>query len=94
MAEESDSERTEPASARRLEQAREEGQVPRSHEEGAFLVLLVAAAVFWLVGPWLVLRVSDIFRRGLRVDEGIAREPQQMLMRLAEQWLVPWKGRV
>jgi len=84
MAEESDSERTEPASARRLEQAREEGQVPRSHEVGAFLVLLVAAAVFWLVGPWLVLRVSDIFRRGLRVDEGIAREPQQMLMRLAE----------
>jgi hypothetical protein len=36
MAEESDVERTEPASARRLEQAREEGQVPRSREVGAF----------------------------------------------------------
>jgi flagellar biosynthetic protein FlhB len=43
MAEESDLERTEPASARRLEQAREEGQVPRSREIGAFLVLIVAA---------------------------------------------------
>jgi flagellar biosynthetic protein FlhB len=44
MAEESDLERTEPASARRLEQAREEGQVPRSREIGAFLILIVAAA--------------------------------------------------
>ncbi len=84
MAEESDSERTEPASARRLEQAREEGQVPRSREVGAFLVLLVAAALFWLAGPWLVLRVRDMFRRGLLIDQLIAREPQQMLIRLAE----------
>ncbi|MDS4016182.1 MAG: flagellar biosynthesis protein FlhB [Candidatus Accumulibacter sp.] len=84
MAEESDSERTEPASARRLEQAREEGQVPRSHEVGAFLVLIVAAALFWFIGPWLVLRVSDMFRRGLQVDQGMAREPQQMMIRLAE----------
>jgi flagellar biosynthetic protein FlhB len=37
MAEESDLEKTEPASARRLEQAREEGQVPRSREIGTFL---------------------------------------------------------
>ncbi|MEF8711236.1 MAG: EscU/YscU/HrcU family type III secretion system export apparatus switch protein [Candidatus Accumulibacter propinquus] len=37
MAEESDLEKTEAASSRRLEQAREEGQVPRSREIGAFL---------------------------------------------------------
>jgi flagellar biosynthetic protein FlhB len=84
MAEESDSERTEPASARRLEQAREEGQVPRSHEVGAFLVLMVAATFFWVVGPWLVHRLADVFRRGLLVDPAIVREPQQMLFRLAE----------
>lgn len=84
MAEESDSERTEPASARRLEQAREEGQVPRSHEVGAFLVLLVAATFFWVVGPWLVHRLADVFRRGLLIDPAIVREPQQMLFRLAD----------
>ncbi|MBK7952838.1 MAG: flagellar type III secretion system protein FlhB [Candidatus Accumulibacter sp.] len=84
MAEESDLERTEPASARRLEQAREEGQVPRSREVGAFLVLIVAAAAFWLLGPWMVQRLAEIFRRGLRVDADLAREPLLMLVRLAD----------
>ena len=84
MAEESDLERTEPASARRLEQAREEGQVPRSREIGAFLILIVAALAFWLMGPWMVQRVSEIFRRALVVDQDLAREPSLMLVRLAD----------
>jgi FlhB HrpN YscU SpaS Family len=37
VADKSDLERTEPASQRRLEQAREEGQVPQSRELSAFL---------------------------------------------------------
>ena len=68
MAEESDLEKTEAASSRRLEQAREEGQVPRSREIGTFLVLMVGAAAFWLMGPWMVQRVSGFFRRGLVLD--------------------------
>ena len=39
MAEESDLERTEAPSQRRLEQAREEGQVPRSRELNSFALL-------------------------------------------------------
>ena len=39
MAEESDLEKTEPASSRRIEQAREEGNVPQSRELTAFMVL-------------------------------------------------------
>ncbi|MEF8711757.1 MAG: EscU/YscU/HrcU family type III secretion system export apparatus switch protein [Candidatus Accumulibacter propinquus] len=72
MAEESDLERTEPASARRLEQAREEGQVPRSREVGAFLILIVAATAFWLMGPWMVQRVAGNFpaRSGFRPRSG------------------------
>jgi flagellar biosynthetic protein FlhB len=69
MAEESDVERTEPASSRRLEQAREEGQVPRSREIGAFLVWLLAAAAFWFVGPWMMQRTTAILRRGLILEE-------------------------
>lgn len=84
MAEESDLERTEPASARRLEQAREEGQVPRSREVGAFLILMVAAATFWLIGPWVVARVAGIFRRGLQFERHVIAEPQLMLVRLAD----------
>jgi flagellar biosynthetic protein FlhB len=69
MAEESDLEKTEAASSRRLEQAREEGQVPRSREIGTFLVLMVGAAAFWLMGPWMVAAGVGDFRRGLVLDE-------------------------
>jgi len=44
MAEESDLERSEPASQRRLDQARERGEVPRSPELSTFSVLLAAGA--------------------------------------------------
>jgi len=84
MAEESDLERTEPASGRRIEQAREEGQVPHSRELGAFLVLLVAAGAFWFMGPWLVQRMAALLRHGLIVDPQLVREPQLMLVRFGE----------
>ena len=46
MAEEdSDLERTEEASQRRIEQAREKGQIARSRELTTFAVLMVAAAI-------------------------------------------------
>ena len=84
MAEDSDLERTEPASARRLEQAREEGQVPRSREIGAFLVLMVAAASFWFVGPWMMQRAANIVRRGLTLDESVVRDTAKMTARFSE----------
>lgn len=84
MAEESDLERTEPASSRRLEQAREEGQVPRSREIGAFLILMVAAGAFWMVGGWMMHRTSAIVRQGLTFDSNALRDPQFMLARFSE----------
>ena len=65
MAEDSDLERTEPASSRRLEQAREEGRVPQSRELSAFLVLLAGAGSVWSLGGWYVQQASDILRHGL-----------------------------
>lgn len=84
MAEESDLEKTEPASSRRLEQAREEGQVPRSREIGAFLVLVVAASAFWFVGSWMMQRTVAIVRRGLILEEPLLRDPQFMMTRFAD----------
>ena len=84
MAEESDLEKTEPASSQRLEQAREEGQVPRSREIGAFLILFVAAGAFWFIGPWMMQRTTSIVRRGLIVDESMLRDPQVMMLRFAD----------
>jgi len=84
MAEESDLERTEPASSRRLEQAREEGQVPHSRELGAFLVMSAAAGVFWVMGPWLMHNMGGLLRRGLTIDLQLAYEPQLMMVRFAD----------
>ena len=80
MAEESDLERTEPASSRRLEQAREEGRVPQSRELSAFLVLLASAAGFWSIGGWLTHHASEIVRQGLSFDRSSAFDPHAMGM--------------
>lgn len=50
MAEDSDLEKSEEPTGRRIEQAREQGQVPHSRELGTFLVLVVAGAAF---GQWV-----------------------------------------
>ena len=84
MAEESDLEGTEPASSRRLEQAREEGQVPRSREVGAFLVLMASAGVFWMIGGWMMQRTSALMERGLSFDGRTLSDPHSMLTRFSE----------
>lgn len=84
MAEDSDLERTETASARRLEQAREEGQVPHSRELGAFLILLAAAGSIWMMGGWLSQRTATMFRRGLTLDDKLVHDPDQMFVRFSD----------
>lgn len=84
MAEESDVERTEPASSRRLEQARQEGQVPRSREIGAFVVLMASASVFWMGGGWMIRRTSALMEHGLRFDSEVLRDPHFMISRFFE----------
>jgi flagellar biosynthetic protein FlhB len=65
LAEESDLERTEPPSAKRLEKARAEGQVPQSRELMAFLVMAAAVGGLWGFGGWLAYRAGGILRHGL-----------------------------
>ena len=50
MAEDNDSERTESASPRRLEQAREEGHVARSQELTTFAMLMAGGGGLWMLG--------------------------------------------
>ncbi len=72
MAEESDLERTEPASPRRLEQAREEGNVPHSRELMAFMVMAAGAGTFWVLGSWIAQGIADVIRHGLSFDRAAA----------------------
>lgn len=84
MAEESDLERTEEPTGRRLEQAREQGQVPHSRELGTFLILIVGAASIWSMGGWFVQRSAQVARKGFSIDPVAMHEPTQMVVRLAD----------
>lgn len=84
MAEESDLEKTEEPTGRRIEQAREQGQVPHSRELGTFLVLIIAGAAFWMMGNWFFQRSLAIARKGFTIESRYMREPDLMLVRLGE----------
>ncbi|KFZ36889.1 flagellar biosynthesis protein FlhB [Shewanella mangrovi] len=63
MAENQDGqEKTEEATSRRLEEAREKGQVPRSRELGTSAVLLAAALGFAIAGPSLTSGLSTMMK--------------------------------
>lgn len=85
MAEESDLEKTEPASGRRLEQAREEGNLPQSRELMAFMVLLAGLGCLWAMGGWLASRVTTLLRGGLTVTRELAFDPALLFDRLMQQ---------
>lgn len=69
MAEDSDAEKTEPASAKRLEQAREEGDVPRSREVATFTVLMAAGAGLWVMGDSVIRQLEAVLVSGLSLDQ-------------------------
>jgi flagellar biosynthetic protein FlhB len=79
MAEESDLEKTEPASERRLEKAREEGNVARSRELTTFVMLGTACAGLWFAGESLGTSMSGALHRGLQFDRASAFDPSHML---------------
>ena len=79
MAEESDLEKTEPASPRRLEKAREEGNVARSRELVTFVLLSTAVAGLWLTADSLGSTLRAALGRGLRFERAAAFDTSYML---------------
>lgn len=79
MAEDSDLEKTEDPSPRRLEQAREEGQVPQSRELSTFLVTVTGAATLLLLGGWMAGRVAGLLRGGFAFERPVAFDESLML---------------
>jgi flagellar biosynthesis protein FlhB len=79
MAEDSDLEKTEAASPRRLEKAREEGQVPRSRELSTFLVLATGVAILWGGGAYIYGVLDGIMRHALGFDPNLGRDTSVMI---------------
>jgi flagellar biosynthesis protein FlhB len=71
--------RTEPPTPRRLQKAREEGNVARAHGVAGAAVLLAGAALLGLGGGPLVDRLELVVRLGLSPDPAAMRDPTQLL---------------
>lgn len=82
MAEDSDLEKTEPASPRRLEKAREDGDVPRSRELATFTVLLAAGSGIWLSGEKLMRQLETMLVSGLTFERAHAFDFSVLLARI------------
>ena len=78
----SDLEKTESPSQRKLDQARENGQVARSRELSTFAVLMAGGAGIWLMGSSLAHQLISVIREGLTLDTGVAFHTEQLLPRL------------
>jgi flagellar biosynthetic protein FlhB len=78
-------ERTEQPTPKRLQEARERGQVPRSRELSTVSVLLVAAGSLIVLGPQLVAELMHLMRRSLALPAGYfeAELPLWTLLRAA-----------
>ena len=79
MAEESDLEKTEPASPRRLEKAREEGQVARSRELVTFVMLTTGVGGLWMLGEMMGGHFNSALRNGLQFERASAFDPAHMM---------------
>lgn len=87
MAEDSDLERTEPASPRRLEEARNKGNIPRSRELNTFAILIAAGVTLLVMGVPLAQGMMSLLQRGLKFDRAALNQPDFMWNSLIQSTL-------
>jgi len=82
MSEDSDLEKTEQPSQRKLDQAREKGQVARSRELSTFAVLLAGGGGFWFMGASLTRQMVQMVQDGLTINQELVFKPELMVPHL------------
>ncbi len=84
MAEEDSSqEKTEEPTGKRLEKAREDGQIPRSKELSTSLILITGVLSLWIFGDWLFSAERNIFILNFDIERHHLFDDKQMVIRLA-----------
>lgn len=81
-AEDSDMEKTEDASPKRLEKAREDGDVPRSRELAACAVLFTSGIAIMMMSKPMGEAMKNVLRQGLTLDRAMAFEPQLLIVHM------------
>jgi flagellar biosynthetic protein FlhB len=84
MAESDQGEKTEDPSAKRLQDARQEGQLPRSQELTNLATMIGGSAVLVAIGGTIAQRLAEIMRHGLSVDPASLADPSAMLSYLSQ----------
>ena len=84
MAEDSDLEKTEQPSQRKLDQAKEKGQVARSHELSTFSILLAGGATLWFMGASLNAQMVRLLHDGLTISQDLVFKPELLIPHLYE----------
>ena len=96
MAEEQFQEKTEPATPKRLKEARDKGQIARSRELNAMAVTLAGAAAVFALGEGIVGGVTDIMNANLSLPRLSVLDPEHMLQHFKDAsltavvTLLPW----
>lgn len=75
----SELEKTEQASAHRLELAREEGNIPRSRELATCASLIVGACMLWFSGASMVGQLGVMLKESLAFPRAIAFDPELLM---------------
>ena len=83
MSEDSELEKTEPASQKRLDEAREQGNVPRSRELATCSVLLAAGCGLWSFGGALTTKLASLISNSLVFEREQAYDMDLLVMRAA-----------
>jgi len=83
MAEESQDDKTEEPTARRLEKAKEDGQVLRSQDMTIAAVTATVIAAMYLGGFWMGPRFVDVFTQALTIPANYAFEENLAVTRLS-----------
>jgi flagellar biosynthetic protein FlhB len=83
MAEDSELEKTEPASQKRLDDAREQGDVPRSRELATCSVLLATGCALWMLGGKLIAQLGSLLSNSLVFEREQAYDMNLLVTRAA-----------
>ena len=79
----SSQEKTEEPTAKKLEKAKDDGQIPRSKELSTSLILIVGALGLWLSGGLFYNAAKHVFDYNFTVSRAHIFDEQQMLMHLS-----------
>ncbi len=84
MADDSDLERTEPATGRRLEEARSKGNIPRSRELNTFAILMAGGVGLMVMGPKFANGLMDLTHQWFTFNHATLADPNLMWKRFMD----------